>query len=169
MGLSTNILRRVWNISRRSFEPQSPIRRPCRSDRARPRRPWRSRGRMHEHVRWRRAGQSWGQVPGLPVLSALTRVVTTGGATARRRWMATPAWHGAVRPGMRRARQAAGSPHARPPDQQSRARARSVGRVLVVLDAASCWSQVRFSDQEGGPQCQDLPHRDPLLLNSSRP
>jgi hypothetical protein len=161
MGLSTNILRRVWNISRCSFEPQSPIRRPCRSDRARSRRPWRSRSRMHEHVRWRSEGQYWGKVPGVPVLSALTLVVTTGGATDRCRCLATPAWHGAVRPGMQLARHAAGSPHARPPDQKSRSRARSFGRVPVVLDAASCWRKVRFSNQEGDPSCQDLPHRKP--------
>jgi hypothetical protein len=161
MGLSTNILRRVWNISRRSFEPQSPIGRPCRSDRARPRRPWRSRGRMHEHVRWRSEGQYWGKVPGLPVLSALTLVVTTGGATDRRRCMAKPAWHGAVRPGMRLARHAVGSPHARQSDQKSQSLACSVGRVPVCLYAASCWRKVRFSHQEGGPPCQDLPHRKP--------
>jgi hypothetical protein len=100
-------------------------------------------------------------MPGLPVLSALTLVVTTGGATDRGRWMATPAWHGAVRPGMRLARHAAGSPHARPPDQKSRSLACSFGWVPVFLDAAGCWRQVRCSNQEGDPPCQDLPHRKP--------
>ena len=31
----------------------------------------------------------------------------------------------------------------------------------------TCWLKVKFSNQDGGPQCQDLPHL--LLLNSSKP
>jgi Catalase len=55
---------------------------------------------------------------------------------------------------MRLARNSAGSPHARQPDQKSRALARSSGRVPVFVDAAACWRKVRRRDQEGGPPCQ---------------
>jgi hypothetical protein len=54
-------------------------------------------------------------------------------------------------------------------NQTSRALAGSFGRVTVFVYEASCWRKVKFSNQEGGPQCQELPHREPFLLNSSRP